>query len=266
MLASVVELTVLGCVLLALLLIPVAFMLRHLRDQHVNWPAFTLVQRERVRVEQGAFRDATAEIERQIEVPSGIPTELKVLSWLSMVVGQAWPLFAFEACGLSFAACIEHRERSAMLSFLAGSLVMALWAMATRSSWKASVGVLAGDAERARLWLRRAVWMHGATAGLVAIVGAALWLTRSRGSSDPSAALLLVPFALQLSLAFLHEARFLHHEGRLAAAASAAPLDPSSGFELSNVRVQNVAQTESDAAHEAMLPGDPRSRSTKHRN
>ena len=179
---------------------------------------------------------------------------------------RLWPLLVFEAFGLSIATCAEHRDRSAALSFLAGALVMALWAMATRSSWKASSGVLAGDRVASHRWLRRAVWMHGATAGLVTIVGAALLLTRSRGSADPSAALLIVPFALQLALAFLHEARFLHHEGKLPDTASFAKFDERSGFELSNVRVQHVTQSESGAAHEAMLPGDPRSRSTNHRD
>lgn len=264
MLARVIELAFISVVVLVLLLIPLLSMQRYLRDQHVTWPALTLIRREVVRVEQGAFRDATAEVERREEVPSGIPRELKVLSWLSMAVGQIWPLLVFESFGLGIATCVEHRETSAMFSFLAGSVGMALWAFAGRSSWKASAGVLAGDRALAHRWLRRAVWAHGAMLGFVTIASGMIMLTSTRGGADAILALMIVPFALQLALAFLHEARFLHHEGRLPDLGIVSPVNQSSDFVLSYVRAQPTMDAPSSEAHESLRdPADQRAHDSK---
>lgn len=243
--------TALLCVAMFVLVsggIPLGFMRPYLRDQEMYWPGYRLIERAKVAVGDGAFRDGQATVEQQRDIPPGIPTGVKVTSFLGMYCGQLFPLLVMYAVLGMLTAVVFFAEQGFVtgLNALVGIIGTGFWAMSARSGWKASIAALSGQTSDAEAWLQRSVKWHLAT--LAAMVAAIAFASaRARELSTLS---LTAPFFALAALAFLQQAMFRKHKSKLPDAVG-EPLTNTHGFEMVGVRVQTVANTPSAQVHES---------------
>lgn len=232
---------------LASIAIPLVTMRPYLRDASRFWPGYSRIERSIVSVGDGAFRDAPAAVETLREIPPGIPAAVKITSFLALYCGQIFPILVLYAgLGLltSFVYFVE-------LGFLTGLNILVaiigtgMWAMAARGGWKASTAVLSGDHTLAESTLQKSLNWHLATLGTM---GAALALAMIRGA-DLELLALAAPFFALAAMAFFQQAAFRAHKFKLPDAEGKAPRSEH-GFELSGVRVVEVADSEGGSPDE----------------
>ncbi|MBL8681095.1 MAG: hypothetical protein JNK05_18070 [Myxococcales bacterium] len=225
--------------MIASIAIPLMAMRPYLREQALYWPGYRLIERSKVAVGDGAFRDGSAAVETHREIPAGIPPTVKLTSFLAMFCGQLFPILGMYAALGLLTSIVFFAELGFLsgLNILVGILGSGAWAMAARSGWKASAAVLSGDERVAEAALQKSVNWHLATLGtMVAAVVFAMvrdfdgaWLVFS------------APFFALVALAFFQQAAFRAHKSKLPSVVG-APLHNEHGFEVSGVRVQDVAE------------------------
>jgi hypothetical protein len=228
--------------------IPLSFMRPYLRDQALRWPGFRVIERSKVAVGDGAFRDGQAVVERHRDIAPGIPWAVKVTSFLAMFCGQFFPVLGIYAVLGLLTSVVYFAEFGFLtgLNVFIGIVGTGVWTMAGRSGWKASTAVLGGETQLAEASLRRSVLWHLATLatmGTAALFGAA----RER---DVALLALTAPFLALTALAFLQQAVFRKHKWKLPEAAGETRLQIE-GAKVINVRVHNVADTPAAQAHES---------------
>ena len=228
--------------------VPLAFMAKYLREERLFWPGITLIERSRVNVSAGAFRDATANVETQREVPAGIPLAIKLTSFVAMMVGQLFPILALYAfMGLfGVVAGVVESGRGLGFAWVAVEVGLIAWAIAARASWKGAHAVLSAHTQDALKWLRSAQKGYGVA--LLSVIAATLI---GGGLRSLDLWMFTVPFALLLMQAAAHSWMFEKHRDRLPESVGAAYHDPETGFILSGVRVVDPMATPSASVHEA---------------
>jgi hypothetical protein len=243
--------TALLCVAMFVLVsvgIPLGFMRPYLRDQELHWPGYRLIERAKVAVGDGAFRDGQAMVEHHRDIPPGIPTGVKVTSFLAMYCGQLFPLLAMYAVLGMLTAVVFFAEQGMVsgLNILVAIIGTGLWAMSARSGWKASIAALSGQTSGAEEWLQKSVKWHLATLGAM---GAAIVFASAR-SRELVTLSLTAPFFALAALAFLQQAMFRKHKSKLPDAVGEPALN-AHGFTVLGVRVQTVADSPSAQVHES---------------
>jgi hypothetical protein len=228
--------------------IPLSFMRPYLRDQELHWPGFRLIERSKVAVGDGAFRDAQAVVERQRDIAPGVPWAVKITSFLAMYCGQFFPVLGMYAVLGVLTSVVYFAEFGALtgLNVLIGIVGTGLWTMAARSGWKASTAVLGGETQLAEASLQRSVLWHLAT---LATMGAAALFGAAR-ARDVTLLAITAPFFALAALAFLQQAVFRKHKSKLPDAVGEPALN-AHGFTVLGVRVQTVADTPSAQVHES---------------
>lgn len=228
--------------------VPLAFMAKYLREERLFWPGITLIERSKVSVSAGAFRDATASVETQREVPAGIPLLIKLTSFVALTVGQLFPILALYAfMGLfGVVAMFVESGRGNGVAWAAAEVGLIAWTIAARSSWKSAHAVLSAHTQDALKWLRSALTGYG-----VALLSVVVATLIGGGLRSLDLWMFTVPFALLLVQAAAHSLMFEKYRHRLPDSVGAAYHDPETGFILSGVRVVDPMATPSTSAHES---------------
>lgn len=225
-----------GGAVLASLSIPLFTMARYVREEALFWPGCRRIERSTVTTGDGAFRDATVVIEAVREYPAGIPTSLKLTSFLALCVGQLFPVLVLVAAFGPLFLLFERKSGGSTVSLVATMVGFGSWAAASGCGWKSTIAVLRGDAPQADKTLHKSLVWHLLTLG--AMSAAVLFdLVRPFELRALAGA---VPFLALAALAALQQALFRKHQRRLPSA-NVATLHNAHHSPVTGVRIEDDA-------------------------
>ncbi|MBL8685246.1 MAG: hypothetical protein JNK05_39070 [Myxococcales bacterium] len=235
-------------------------------NERFHWPEHVAKKRVQVRVDGGAFRDGSVQYVAEERIAAGAPRSLKVLSFVALLFGQAWPIAAFSACIAVFTALIDIGDGSAtvrVINAIAIALIMVFWAFASRHAWTGSTALLEGEVFKARTHVSRSIAGYGGMALLGALVVAFAKLTQY---VDPIAALVAIGAPLALTCVALGQ--FVIFEKRadgLLEAQGHARFSPLMAATVTDIRADTsevdaevAPLVPSEFAHDAHDARDPR--------